>query len=565
MTQLPLLERTGDHVFGYGPGSSEDHKHTLPLAWLQGLEIYEFVDLDEPDALLTRLLACDQVWIVVDAATLERHDGALERILAYANTLSGKPEVTVLIDTHVPQSYGPSAAAAWDHIAHLADTRLGSGGTAARPVAHPRVELVSSDLALHARALLPREGLAEFSRHFQASRFTTLHQSLLRPVAREKRVRYVAQAAMDVAMRAELDEAHRLEAAVALAEVLHVRAEHAMAQHAQRLAPPCDLPPHQPVRERSGDRSTWRRSVLADARETVQHTLSHSFAWWRLPWRVDELRLALSYAVGRSFGIHEETRLAYEAGRLRAEASVQWAAAVRALDELHRRSPPVPPERGAMADAPPLDSAVLRNAIASFQDSQIGPLLHAHCLSEPLVRRRQQLLARKGPLDRLATTAQRAVAATYVGVGATSTVAAVGALAHSAPMAAESPATQLSEAWAMSPWVPNGTLPSLTSLVEMAPSTAGGLALLATVLGAWYLQGTWARAKRAFWRDWDRTLEAVEREQQQTAETVLRTMVLGAPMHVSHVLREQVQARRAAHEAREATLRDIQQRDLSQK
>jgi len=507
---------------------------------------------------LTRLLSCDKVCIVVDAQTLECHDGALEHILTYAEVLADKPGTTVLVDAHIPQTYGQPAAAAWDRIAALAQTRLGAHFAATSHNAMPRVQLVSSGLALHARKLLPHEGFHEFSRHFQASRFAALHHALIQPVARTQRVRFVAQAAFDAAMRAENDEALRLEAGAALAEVLHARTEHAIHTHTLRLAPPSELPPHQPVLERSGNRSQQRRSMLADSRETVQHTLARSFAWWRLPWRVEELRLALSYAVGRSFGVQEETRLAYEAGRLRAEAAAQSDAAVRTLDEVHRRSPRAPLERGALADAPPLDSAVLRNAIASFNDRQMGPLLHAHCLSEPLVRRRRQLLARGGPLDRLVVKAQRAVAATYVGVGSVYTVAAIGTLAHHVPHPTIAPTTKLGEAWAASPWVPDVALPPLTSLVEMAPSTAGGLALLATVAGAWFLQGTWARAKRAFWRDWDRTVEVVEREQQQTAETVLRTMVMGAPVHVSQALREQVEDRRIAHEARKATLRDVQ-------
>lgn len=498
---------------------------------------------------MTRLLACDKVCFVVDAHSLERQDGALERILSYVDALGDKPGTTMLIDAHIPQTYGQTAAAAWDHVKALAQTRL---------AAAPRVQFVSSDLALHARALLPHEGFNEFSRHFQASRVAALHHALRQPVPPTQRTHYVAQAALDVATRAENDEALRLEAGAALAEVLRARTEHAIHTQTLRLAPSQDVPPHQPVLERSGNRSQRRRSMLADSRETVQHTLARSFAWWRLPWRVDELRLALSYAVGRSFGVQEETRLAYEAGRLRAEAALQADAAVHTLDEVHRRSPVALSKRGAMADAPPLDSAVLRNAVASFDDRQMGPLLHAHCLSEPLVRRRQQLLARGGPLDRLANKAQRAVAATYVGVGTAYTVAAVGALAHHEPHPALAPTTKLGEAWAASPWVPDMALPPLTSLVEMAPSTAGGLALLATAAGAWFLQGTWARAKRAFWRDWDRTVEAVEREQQQTAETVLRTMVMGAPVHVSQALRQQVEDRRAAHEMRQATLRNLQ-------
>lgn len=43
MTHLPPLERTGDHVFRYGPGSHTGAECTLPLAWLQGMEWHECV------------------------------------------------------------------------------------------------------------------------------------------------------------------------------------------------------------------------------------------------------------------------------------------------------------------------------------------------------------------------------------------------------------------------------------------------------------------------------------------------------------------------------------------
>ena len=74
---------------------------------------------------------------------------------------------------------------------------------------------------------------------------------------------------------------------------------------------------------------------------------------------------------------------------------------------------------------------------------------------------------------------------------------------------------------------------------------------------AYYLQGRWTRAKRAFWWDWDRTVEMAEREQKTCIDTVLRTQVYGAPLQVAHALREQIEARQPQHEARLQILREV--------
>lgn len=45
MANLPALERTGNHVFRYGPGGAMGATHTLPLAWMKDMELYECVGM----------------------------------------------------------------------------------------------------------------------------------------------------------------------------------------------------------------------------------------------------------------------------------------------------------------------------------------------------------------------------------------------------------------------------------------------------------------------------------------------------------------------------------------
>ena len=209
--------------------------------------------------------------------------------------------------------------------------------------------------------------------------------------------------------------------------------------------------------------------------------------------------MALSYAVGRSFGTQDEILLTYEAGRLRGAASEQYARALQTLDEIRAsdRLHALESDRGACADQPSLDSATLRNALASYDERYMGTLLHAHCLSEPLLERRAQLLSPSGTIHTLVTRAQRAVATTFGALGLSYATFAVGMLAHGSPntllstahvATAPRPTSTMSEALATVSWLPDLTpVLSWTSMLAMTPTTAGASALLATMACAYYL------------------------------------------------------------------------------
>ena len=95
----------------------------------------------------------------------------------------------------------------------------------------------------------------------------------------------------------------------------------------------------------------------------------------------------------------------------------------------------------------------------------------------------------------------------------------------------------------------------LAELISMSPSTAGAVALFATVLCAWRMQGAWARIKRHFWRQWEHTVHALDRDLRTELDTVLRTKVFGAPLYTARALRDAAGIRRAALERQEEQLR----------
>lgn len=564
----------------YGPGGwTADGAWTLPLSWLQGIELFECRDrVDDPDT-YTELLACDAVFLVVRASALTCKNASAQKILDLAHILAFKPHTTLLVDCDVDHAYGQQASLQWSlgaqAVCEAVPSRLLERLAAQQAdVWHPApehgargilsvqgVHFVSSTLAHHARSILPDQGLPEFARIFRASRFAALYPLFAKAYAPQTRIEYVTQLALHAATEADVAEKERLDAGAGWASILQANAEHDIRITKARLDLASDV--SQPVssqssvRERRGDQSAKTRSRQADARALVATTLQMQFPWWRLLWRMDEMRLALTYAVGRSFGVQEETRLAYEAGRLRGDSSRQTHTAHVALDDLRARNTSVR-EHLACADQPSLDTAMLRNALASYDERHMGALLHAQCLSEPLLRRREQLLARNGPVDRLVSQSQKTVGTTYIGLGASYTISALGALAHASPtLWMDEFATPMSEALATSSWIPSIDIPSWSSLIAMTPTTAGGVALLASAAAAYYLQGRWTKLKRRFWHDWDRAVEAAEREQTECIDTVLRTQVYGAPLHAAKALREQVDARRSQLDARIQTLREI--------
>lgn len=100
-------------------------------------------------------------------------------------------------------------------------------------------------------------------------------------------------------------------------------------------------------------------------------------------------------------------------------------------------------------------------------------------MSAPITSRKQLLVAKGGPIEKLQLRAQSAVLQFY-GIAGGSTVFSI--------FANQSPS--------MTEWAFDGP-------------TALATGLLGTLLGAWRLQGKWKTAKARFWKDWERAQEAL--------------------------------------------------------
>ncbi|PKI83741.1 hypothetical protein MVES_002493 [Malassezia vespertilionis] len=574
----PGMYGTMVRTIAYGPQISLDGGVLhIPHPWLRDANV-ELVEVINPSALpetLDALYASDALYFVTDVSALTFSEGepmtsepAVRRALELVTSFAQKPGTSVVVN--LPQDSFPTLDLATIHRALQAT--LGAS-TMSQLALHarrddtlivPGMHVVSSALAMRAKACLDPEHTSwrDFNQLFAASRFTALFDSM-KYVRTDMlpRVAYVAQTSIDIAQSAEANEAELLASAQGYASVLKEQAEFHMASLREQIFPARiseerPLPAHL----RKGDASASVPGFLADSRHMVEATLAKRFAWYKLFFRMDELRISLLYSVGKSFGTEQETRLAYEAGRLRGVAAEQIANTRDALDDLTRREKReqigLGEQETVAQDISSFDSATLRNALSSFNDTQLAAILVPTCLSDPIMCRRRQLLSSNGPVDQMTASAQRATMRTLVFLGLSYTLCGYGALAHKHTHVPSVPPpsvhVQLPTDFIASSWMPwdfSGFTQALTRFGDafvMMPSTAAGTALFATLCGAWYLQGRWTSIKRKFWSDWDRIVGAVDRDAKDDLDALLR-FVFGAPLHASQVLNEKAVVRTARH------------------
>lgn len=131
----------------------------------------------------------------------------------------------------------------------------------------------------------------------------------------------------------------------------------------------------------------------------------------------------------------------------------------------------------------PFYSPVLENTISQIQESPSYPVT-TRSLTGPLYTRKAQL---EYPTNMLHSTAQRVT----LGMG-TSVLAGFGT------------------AWAG--WAEKLGVLSGALATGMEVETALGTGMMISTLGVWWMVGRWEKAKRRWWRDWDRIGEGLERD-----------------------------------------------------
>ncbi|RDX47937.1 hypothetical protein OH76DRAFT_1405492 [Lentinus brumalis] len=222
--------------------------------------------------------------------------------------------------------------------------------------------------------------------------------------------------------------------------------------------------------------------AVAQAKKSVQPTMD-SLQWYKLFWRVDDVREVIIAAVDRAWCRDLERKLVFHAGRL---AALQTSF-TEAANSLCRSFPP----------ASAYHSPVLHNSLARIASAPSYPIT-ATVLTGPLHTRQSQL---RFPTERLHASAQRAV------VGMSGSVLGGFGVAWAG--------------WATELQLFGGLID-----IGMSPETALGVGMLGAAVGVRWAVGRWEKAKRRWWKNWDRIGEGLERDLKATLTQTMHGHVL---------------------------------------
>lgn len=242
------------------------------------------------------------------------------------------------------------------------------------------------------------------------------------------------------------------------------------------------------VHERAGDRSESKDTALQDSQGFVEKTFASRLPWWRILWKVDDVRAETEAAVDRSFAKDFERQLIFETGKLLNVAERLQQRTTLVFKLLNPSSsvsyrPLNFLERDHSTFRSAFHSPTLLNELRQYSVDNVEKDLRPDLLTRPIEKRRRQLLAVGGPVDVLCLRAQRSVLTTVGIVGSTGLLSLVGALAGG-PFGAG--------------------LPAICAPLAMQASTAAGLFAFGSTFSIWLLQTRWTRAKKRFWRQWER-------------------------------------------------------------
>jgi len=208
--------------------------------------------------------------------------------------------------------------------------------------------------------------------------------------------------------------------------------------------------------------------VMVKSKEDVKRTLD-ALRWWKLVWRVDDVQEVVNGAIRQQWCKDLERMLVFHTGGLQV---IQTQLGDKTARLLRSFCPPSP-----------LCSSVIDNNYQQLVSSPTYPLTPT-ALLQPLSDRREMLA--KFPVTRLHLAAQRVVFSTLG-----STTASLGVL------------------WGH--WV--GLIGDVGLLgLNFGGETIVGAGILGSVAGLRWSVGRWEKAKREFWRDWERVGKGLERD-----------------------------------------------------
>ncbi|SPO26253.1 uncharacterized protein UTRI_02529 [Ustilago trichophora] len=523
MIDEPLREMGGsqnNQAQAYAPGHSQPlDSHTVGLDrhWLQqaNLEITVLLDPSPSEATYDLIYDSEAVLFVTDDYALsrsahrsrsagERGDTTHELLSRFA----AKPNVHLVVNSILGSD-----------LAQIADGLEAATGSSVSELVAPSLIPVRISDALAANAAL-RQALEKteqpiaspvadstpstaywdnFSSHYQRSNVGTLLNLIQTLQARQGSQALLAQSSAFLLQHC-LDEAlaiakrnlaylHQLRS---LASEAKEREQIVLKQSLERIWPPTTAYTGQLS---SDEIKVWRpaspgsHSAVDQAMQQTdalfESTFDSKLQWWKLIWKVDDVRKELESACS-GFAASLESDLAYESGRLATLQLVQ--------------------QLGPSLSSASRDVILLTNEAEAYRSSKLRTI-EPSTLMEPIHRRRAQLLQTGGPIDvlasksrKLAVTNSAAVAVTAAGVGSASVLGAslTGIDASSAALALD-------------------------------PSTGIGLGLLTLTLVGWRMQGQYNKYRRQFRDDWQRFSQGLDQDlkldyQSSTTEEYVRSI-----------------------------------------
>ncbi|KZO98982.1 hypothetical protein CALVIDRAFT_430850 [Calocera viscosa TUFC12733] len=435
----------GEEVVRIRHGSvvnSEGGRLTLSAPWLDkdGAELFEVVSSD-----LTKhiplLVTMDSILLVTDSTRLL---GPLSQILPHLPVSPLAPTSLQLVINRLANhsfSYTPSEE----------DARVAAALEAYyRGAPHPAVTTVSSSLALEALEAFQSsstpntDSVRIFQAKYVGSRIAQLQTALSRPLPDDFQVNTaagVASAAVGAASFGVVEAEQEVEDARRKAMWLQAEAERELGKWTEV-------------------KSLEEQAEKAEG--VVQGALAR-FAFWTLPWKVDDLGAEVRETIERTYGRELERKLCHDAGRLKEIQTQFGTTASQTLDSFAR-----PTDLGPS----PFYSPLLINRIAQL--TSLTTLLPTSLLY-PIFHRRQQLIQQGGPVDHLHLRAQKLVLAGWASF--------IG-----------SPVAGLA-GWMMQD-------------VQTSTAVAGVAFLWAGT--AWWCQGQWRKQLRRFWKDWERVEKGLD-------------------------------------------------------
>ncbi|GAA5931598.1 hypothetical protein JCM3775_006898 [Rhodotorula graminis] len=501
---------------GNDVSSSPSEVH-VPAPWLHdtNAEVVEIVhrDVAPLESSLSSLHLADLVVLVLSDSTLLSSRAA--KTLLY--DLAAKPNL--LLALNCPDASPSTSASPLRTLEHQLETLFPAE-------AEPRAIAVSTRQALAAlEALSPSEPGREpaydaFQKGYVASQVPHLHQLLTTALTathadhtaptplQVETAQYVLAAALARAAFAGAQVADALDGADAALSALEAHADEAE----RALVVSLGVEPSTGLVRVPGDE-------LAGAVGALDELFATRLAWYKVPYRVDDLGAEVALVTSQTFLTAFERRLAFSAGLAASTAS----SLSHRVDALYS-SPQFATSPTRVALDPPaalssLYSATLLNALDKASAAS-APQAHpdskdATALSGAVAHRRAQLTAPAGsPTAQLHERAQRAVVRS--GVVATASVA--GGIAADALG-----------------WVAQ-------------TGTSVGAGLLGVTLAAWGLQRAWLSALARFRKDVERVVGGLEEDLGVRAQSVAKRAGWKASVAV-RLGRERVRERRREWDA----------------